>query len=223
MATRVPMLHLSEPDQTLFHHDAAFDPWTWRWKEGRVPAEIDPPPGRNRLTPITPVDALAWLFRRPDTRRAPVAVIGPRNASARQIETGETLGRRLGELRVPLITGGKGGVMEAASRGCLAAGGQPIGILPDEEWSGANDFVAIPIATGLGSARNAIIARAAVALIAVGGEYGTLSEMALGLHFHRLVIALEDAPEVPGAVRPGDVETALRLVALRIFGLDAAS
>lgn len=219
------MFHLSESTQRLLHRDAAFDPWTWRWHADaaqRPAAETVPPAGQNGLMPVGPVEALGWLFSRADARRAPVAVIGPRNASPRHVETGETLGRRLGELRVPLITGGKGGVMEAASRGCLAAGGQPIGILPDEEWSGANDFVAIPIATGLGSARNAIIARAAVALIAVGGEYGTLSEMALGLHFGRLVIALEDAPEVPGAIRPGSVEAALRLVALRIFGLDAA-
>ena len=213
------MLHLSHDDQTLLRHDSVFDPWTWRWLETSAINEMAPSPP----LPIGPIEALGWLFRRHDARRAPVAVIGPRNASARQIATGEKLGRRLGELRVPLITGGKGGVMEAASRGCLAAGGQPIGILPDEEWSGANDFVTIPIATGLGSARNAIIARAAVALIAVGGEYGTLSEMALGLHFSRLVIALEDAPEVPGAIRPRDIEAALELVALRIFGLDAES
>lgn len=210
------MLFLSQTDQILLCRGAVFDPWTWTWSptekgESATPACVP--------VPINPVDALGWLFRRPDARRAPVGVIGPRNASPRQIEISEMLGRRLGELRVPMITGGKGGVMEAASRGCLAAGGQPIGILPDDEWSAANDFVTIPIATGLGSARNAIIARAAIALIAVGGEYGTLSEMALGLHFGRLVLALDEAPAVEGAIRPEGVEAALNLVALRIFGL----
>jgi uncharacterized protein (TIGR00725 family) len=216
------MLFLSDPHQQLFCHKGVFDPWTWTWRtelSQSTPAanSTDHPRG---LKPVAPVEALGWLFRKPDARRAPVAVIGPKNASRRQIEIGEALGRRLGELHVPMITGGKGGVMEAASRGCLGAGGQPIGILPDDEWSAANSFVTIPIATGLGAARNAVIARAAVVLIAVGGEYGTLSEMALGLHFRRLVLALEDAPEVLGAIRVADVETALERVALRIFGLD---
>jgi hypothetical protein len=92
--------------------------------------------------------------------------------------------------------------------------------LPGDEWDEANPYVAIPLATGLGPARNAVIARAAIALIAVGGGYGTLSEMAFGLHFNRLVVALEDAPEVPGALRFGDVEPALERVALRILALD---
>jgi uncharacterized protein (TIGR00725 family) len=216
------MLFVSESTQTLFDRNAAFDPWTWCWSGGEAasPPVAEDSDGQDKLTPLTPVEALGWLFRRPDARRVPVAVIGPRNASPRQIETAELLGRRLGELRMPMITGGKGGVMEAASRGCLLAGGQPIGILPDEEWSGANAYVTIPIATGLGSARNAIIARAATALIAIGGEYGTLSEMALGLHFRRLVLALEDAPEVPGAIRLASVEAALEHLALHILGLD---
>ena len=101
------------------------------------------------------------------------------------------------------------------------SGGQPIGILPGDEWQEANPYVALPLASGLGPARNAVIARAAVALLAVGGGHGTLSEMAFGLQFGRLVIALEDAPGVPGALRFETLDSALGRVAQRILGLDS--
>lgn len=206
------MLMLSQSTNSLWRGGTRFDPWALAWE----PFEEAAQDRRN----ISPLEALAWLYAQPGARRLPVAVIGPKEATARHSATAETLGRRLGELGTPMITGGRAGVMEAASRGNLAAGGLPIGILPGDEWDEANPYVAIPLATGLGPARNAVIARAAIALIAVGGGYGTLSEMAFGLHFNRLVVALEDAPEVPGALRFGDVEAALERVALRILALD---
>ncbi|MFC3229064.1 TIGR00725 family protein [Marinibaculum pumilum] len=192
-----------------------FDPWRLTWRDAAVL------PGA--AAPIAPAAAMGWLFARSDARRVPVAVIGPKAATDRHRAVAEELGAAIGRLRLPLITGGRGGVMEAASRGCLAAGGQPIGILPDDEWQTANDFVAIPLATGLGPARNAVIARAAFALVAIGGEYGTLSEMAFGLHFGRLVVALENAPEVAGARRCDSVEEALDAVARRLFALDGSA
>ncbi len=206
------MLEFSQAANALLRDGARFDPWTLAW----LPPEGRPQDARE----ITPLAAVAWLYSQSKVRRVPVAVIGPKNASPRQMEVAETLGRRLGELGVPMVCGGRSGVMEAASRGHQAAGGLPIGILPGDEWREANPYIAIPIATGLGPARNALIARAAIALLAIGGEYGTLSEMAFGLHFDRLVIALEDAPEVPGAVRCTDIETALERVARRILALD---
>ena len=206
------MLMLSQPTNSLWRGGTRFDPWALAWE----PCEEAAQDRRN----ISPMEALAWLYAQPGARRLTIAVIGPREASARQSATAETLGRRLGELGVPMVTGGRSGVMEAASRGNLAAGGQPIGILPGDDWSEANPYVAIPLATGLGPARNAVIARAAAALIAIGGGYGTLSEMAFGLQFERLVVALEDAPEVPGALRFSAVEAALERVALRILALD---
>lgn len=208
------MLKLDRSRNLLLRAGASFDPWALAWAPAAEAA------GAGEGEAVTPLAAMAWLFGQDRVRRVPVAVIGPKNARPAQSDVAERLGRRLGELRVPLITGGRGGVMEAACRGCLAAGGQPIGILPGEEWGEANPFVAIPLATGLGPARNAVIARAAFALVAVGGEYGTLSEMAFGLHFSRLVVALEDAPEVPGALRCGDVEAALEAVATRLFALE---
>ncbi len=206
------MLRFSQTANALFQEGGKFDPWALAWTS----CEVCP----QDASEIAPLPAITWLYSQAKVRRVPVGVIGPKSASARQIETAETLGQRLGELGLPMVCGGRSGVMEAASRGHLAAGGLPIGILPGDEWSEANPYIAIPIATGLGPARNAVIARAAVALIAIGGEYGTLSEMAFGLHFDRLVIALEDAPEVPGAVRCGDIDSALDRVAQRILTLD---
>jgi len=88
-----------------------------------------------------------------------------------------------------------------------------IGLLPDEEWTAANDYVAIPIATGIGPARNAIIARGCQILIAIGGGHGTLSEMALGLHFNRPVLALGNTPPVDGATLCQDAGEALARMA----------
>jgi len=96
----------------------------------------------------------------------------------------------------------------------------PIGILPDEEWHMANPYVAIPIATGIGSARNALIARAALTLVAVGGGVGTLSEMALGLQFGRLVLAMAEVPYIDGVEHITKIETAIEKIAARTFQID---
>lgn len=99
------------------------------------------------------------------------------------------------------------------------AGGLVIGILPSSDWMTANPHVSISIASGLGEARNAIIASACFALIAVGGGHGTLSEMALGLKMSRLVIAMPPAADVPGARRCVTVDEAIEVVAERYLGL----
>ena len=169
-----------------------FDAWTRRWS--------DPRPLPDDARDASAEQAVAWLFARPDCRRVPVGVIGPRDPTDDQRHTAEALGRRLGALNLAVMTGGRGGVMAAASRGVRAGGGLTLALLPDDDWEAANDAVAIPLATGIGSARNALIARACLALIAVGGGYGTLSEIAFGLHFDRPVFSLCDAPAVPGAV-----------------------
>ncbi len=93
----------------------------------------------------------------------------------------ETVGRVLALGGATLVCGGRGGVMEAACRGARSAGGLTVGILPGDDASAANPFVDVVIATGLGEARNAIVARAARAVVAIGGRYGTLSEIAFAL------------------------------------------
>jgi uncharacterized protein (TIGR00725 family) len=105
-------------------------------------------------------------------------------------EVAEAVGRAIATAGAILVCGGLGGVMAAACRGARAAGGATIGILPGPDTSAANSDVQIPIATGMGEARNVIIVRTADAVIAVGGEYGTLSEIALARKAGRVVVGL---------------------------------
>lgn len=92
---------------------------------------------------------------------------------------------------VVVVTGGLGGAMEAASHGAAEAGGTVVGILPTERHEDANPYVTVSLPTGMGEMRNALIARVADGLIAVGGGYGTLSEVALGLRLNKPVVSLD--------------------------------
>ena len=119
-----------------------------------------------------------------------MAVAGPGEASAEERDAAEAVGRELARRGVVLVCGGLGGVMEAACRGAKQAGGTTVGILAGKDRSDANPFVDIAIATGLGQARNAVIVRAADAVVAIGGGYGTLSEIALALRRSKRVVGL---------------------------------
>lgn len=123
------------------------------------------------------------------------------------------VGRELGSRGVVVVTGGLGGVMEAACRGARDGGGTTIGILPGTDRAAANQYVEIAIPTGLGEARNALVIRTADALIAIGGAYGTLSEIALALKAGKRVVGLGtwdiDGVEVAGSPEAA-VETVLR-------------
>jgi uncharacterized protein (TIGR00725 family) len=100
------------------------------------------------------------------------------------------VGAELARAGAVILTGGLGGVMEAACRGAEQAGGMTVGLLPGDDRRAANPHVAVAIATGLGELRNGVIVRAADALVAVGGAYGTLSEIALALRAGLPVIGL---------------------------------
>ncbi len=127
-----------------------------------------------------------------DTKRPlRVSVAGSGNASAREVSLAEETGKLLARRGAILICGGLGGVMEAACRGASRAGGITVGILPGSSADSANPHVLIPIPTGLGEARNALVAGACDALIAVGGRLGTLSEIALALRSGTPVVGLE--------------------------------
>lgn len=166
---------------------------------------------------ISPTEALRWLQRESGKAvRVPVAVIGTRTPTASQDAMAEHMGALLAGHGVTVLCGGRSGVMEAVCRGVEGAGGLSIGLLPDDEPAAANPYVTVPLATGIGVARNALIARAAFCLVAVGGGYGTLSEIAFALQFKRPVFLLDGAPAVEGAVRCADAEEALAQVA-RVF------
>jgi len=105
---------------------------------------------------------------------------GP-DVAAEILEAAEAVGRAVGDAGAILVCGGRDGVMEAACRGAKEAGGLTVGILPGLDRSEANAFVDVAVPTGMGEARNALVVRAADAVIAVDGGYGTLSEIALAL------------------------------------------
>ncbi len=119
-----------------------------------------------------------------------VSVIGASNCSARESKLAEEVGRELAKRGAVVICGGLNGVMEAVCRGAKSEGGLTIGILPSNNRLDANPYVDIPIITGLGYARNSIVARSGQAVIAVGGKYGTLSEIAYALQDKIPVIGL---------------------------------
>lgn len=119
-----------------------------------------------------------------------VAVIGGSDCSSSEAELAEAVGRELAKQKAIVVCGGLGGVMEAACRGARAERGITIGILPGDSSQAANPYVQIPIVTSIGYARNVIVVKSAQAVIAVGGSYGTLSEISHALQSNIPVIGL---------------------------------
>jgi uncharacterized protein (TIGR00725 family) len=119
-----------------------------------------------------------------------IAVIGSASCSEDIAAQAREVGRELARRGAILVCGGRGGVMAAACQGAKAMGGLTVGVLPGADRSEANPDVDVAIATGLGEARNAIVVRAADAVIAVSGGYGTLSEIGLALKMGKPVIGL---------------------------------
>lgn len=151
-----------------------------------------------------------------------VAVIGGGECSAREAELAEAVGRELAKRGAVLVCGGLGGVMEAACKGANDEGGVTIGILPGDNSSLVNPYVQFPVVTGLGYARNVAVVKSAQAVIAVGGSYGTLSEIGHALQSGIPVIGLNtwalsrngqpDSSIVPAQNATEAVEKALNLI-----------
>jgi uncharacterized protein (TIGR00725 family) len=120
-----------------------------------------------------------------------VAVVGSGTASGELYERAREVGRLVAERGATVVCGGRSGVMEAAARGATEAGGTAIGILPNEDRKTANEYLSYSIATGTGHARNLAVVCSGDVVVAVGGEYGTLSEIGLALKVGRPVVALE--------------------------------
>ena len=143
-----------------------------------------------------------------------VSVIG---SGAEWESAAEAVGRLLAERGCTVVTGGLGEVMAAAHRGAKAAGGTTIAILPGEERGTANPWADHAVVTGIGHARNLAVAASGDAVIAVGGSYGTIAEMALALRLGRPVVALVGAPEIEGSIPAASPAEAVEL-ALRDLG-----
>jgi uncharacterized protein (TIGR00725 family) len=143
-------------------------------------------------------------------RRAPrIAVCGAGHCDERVAELARQTGRLLAQAGAVLLCGGLGGVMEAACQGAKEAGGFTVGILPGPDAGAANRYVDLPITTGMGQARNLVLVLSADAVIAIAGEAGTLSEIAMALKASRPVVGLGTWRLVRG---DGGVEERLRQV-----------
>jgi uncharacterized protein (TIGR00725 family) len=155
-------------------------------------------------------------------REIQISVIGGARGEEEALRDAEDVGRRIAEGGAILVCGGRTGVMEAASRGASGAGGTVIGVLPTTDSADANEYVSHVIATGIGQARNLAVVASGDAVIAIGGEWGTLSEIAFARRLGRPVITLRSWPlrnragTDLGIVEAENAEDAVRA------GLDAA-
>ncbi len=148
-----------------------------------------------------------------------IGVIGAANASEEEKRISQEVGVLVAGRKCFLLCGGMGGVMEAACRGAKSSGGTTIGILPGPESSSANRFIDIPIVTGMGEARNVIVAKSSHSIIAIGGSFGTLSEISFALKSGIPVIGLDTwdvSEEIIKCETPEEaVRTAFELSSLR--------
>ena len=145
-----------------------------------------------------------------------LAVVGAGNASPVVYDTAVSVGREAALRGWVVVTGGLNGVMEAAAKGAREVGGSTLGILPGGDRGEANPYIEMAVVTHIRHARNSIIAHTADAIVAVDGEYGTLSEIALGLKLKKPVVAIDSPWDIPGLVRVQDpveaVETVSRML-----------
>jgi uncharacterized protein (TIGR00725 family) len=138
-----------------------------------------------------------------------IGVIGGSEAGEETCDLAREVGREIARRGHVLVCGGLSGVMEAAARGAREEGGMTIGILPTGRRDDANPYIDVAIATDMGHARNAVIANTADALIAVGGSYGTLSEISFGLKLGKRVVSLKSWDFDPSIVVVPDAAEAV--------------
>lgn len=131
------------------------------------------------------------VIEMPQKREKLIAVIGGSEPSPEEARLAEEVGRELARRGVILICGGLSGVMESACRGAASEGGLTIGILPGDTPDTANPYVSIPIVSGIGYARNIAVVKSAEAVIAIGGNYGTLTEIAYACQSNIPIIGLQ--------------------------------
>jgi len=140
-----------------------------------------------------------------------IGVIGAGDAAADLLADAEEVGALLARAGAVVVCGGLGGVMEAAARGAKREGGTTLGILPGPSGAEANRYIDLAVATNMGHARNVVIAHTCDSLIAVGGQYGTLSEIAIGLALGKRVVGLRTWQIDPAIVRADGPESAVKL------------
>jgi uncharacterized protein (TIGR00725 family) len=191
-----------------------FDPVARRWESVGATIRSD------ALEEVDAIAAVTWLQRESGhPLRVPIGVIGPHEATDAQLAAALEVGELLGDCHLTVICGGRQGVMQAVCEGVARVGGLSIGLLPETDPSAANPYVGVAIATGIGEARNALIARASCCLIAIGDSFGTLSEVALARQFGKLVIGLAGAADVGGMRHVDTAREAVAMAAEAILGV----
>lgn len=149
--------------------------------------------------------------------KAYISVIGSGDASKEITELAHQVGRLLAERGAILVCGGLGGVMNAAAKGAKEAGGLAVGILPGSSRKGASSFLDVALPTGIGQARNALVVQAGDAVIAIGGEFGTLSETGFALKLGKPVVGLKtwelyrEGKEEPHIIKATNAEDAVEI------------
>ncbi len=148
-----------------------------------------------------------------------LAVVGAGNASPDVYDMAVSVGREAALRGWIVVTGGLKGVMEAAAKGAREVGGLTLGILPGGDRGDANPYIEIAVVTHMRHARNSIIAHTADAIVAVDGEYGTLSEIALGLKLKKPVVGIKTPWDIPGLVRVREPVEAIETVSRMLRGM----
>lgn len=140
-----------------------------------------------------------------------IAVIGGHECSDAIAKIAEEVGREIAKFGAMLVCGGLTGVMESACRGAKSSGGKTIGILPGDDVSEANQYIDIPIATGLGYMRNNLVVKNAEAVIAIDGKEGTLSEIAFALQMKKPILGI-NTWDIPGVIKVKGAKEAIKWI-----------
>jgi len=120
-----------------------------------------------------------------------ISVLGSEKASEKNLKIAEEVGAEIAKAGAALVCGGRGGIMRAAAKGCKKEGGLTIGILPELDKSQSNEFLEVVLPTSMGYGRNTFVASSADVVIAIDGNYGTLSEVAFALNYERSVVVIK--------------------------------
>lgn len=160
---------------------------------------------------VWPVFLIGWEVEFMKKNKLLVAVIGGHSCTHEVEQLAIKLGNLLSKVGVTVVCGGLGGVMKAVAKGVHDRGGLTVGILPGEDKSSANSYIDIPISTGLGNTRNTIVAGCADIIVALPGEYGTLSEIAFALNMRKPVIGI-GSWEIKGMQQAATPEEAVGII-----------
>lgn len=205
-------MHFNEKTQEFFFQNKILDFNGMKW--------LQTTKSPRDLVELSFQDAVKRLQNSMNKIRIPIGVVGTNTPTPEQYKIAEELGKRLSKIGLPVICGGRAGIMEAVCKGVNENNGISIGLLPEINIDNANKFVSLPLATGIGFARNSIIAAASLCMIAVGGGNGTLSEIAYGLHFGKKVYTINCSLTVAGTIACDSVEEIIDNVCKVIFSID---